>query len=217
MAGEFDVNRELEGESGAAAAGGVPRADLARQRAGRAHRRRDPDHADDPPQRQGPRVQGRLHHRLRGRRLPALPLDRRGQPRGGAAPLLRRPDPRPRAARAHLRAPPQHLRLAGTGHPLALPRRDPARPGRAPLDRACRRPAGASAARPPASSGFQAVPEPRPGARARRRRRRRPRLLRRGRRHRGRAGQRGRRPLPGRAGTSASSWPTTRRSRRPHS
>ena len=68
--------------------------------------------ADDAPQRQGPRVQGRVHDRLRGRRLPALPLDRRGQPRGGAPPLLRRPDPGPRVPDAHLRPPPQPLRRA---------------------------------------------------------------------------------------------------------
>ena len=36
-------------------------------------------HADDPPQRQGPRVRHGLHHRLRGRRLPALALARRGR------------------------------------------------------------------------------------------------------------------------------------------
>ena len=47
-----------------------------------------------PPQRQGPRVRGRLPDRLRGGRLPALALDRGGQPRGGAPALLRRPHPR---------------------------------------------------------------------------------------------------------------------------
>ena len=55
--------------------------------------RRDDDgprDADDAAQRQGPRVPDRLHHRLRGGRLPALALDRRGLARGGAAPLLRR-------------------------------------------------------------------------------------------------------------------------------
>ena len=54
------------------------------------------------------------------------------------------------------------------------------------------------------SSGFRAVPEPGPGARAGGRRRRRPRGLRRGRRDRGRARQRGRRPLPPARATSAS-------------
>ena len=59
----------------------------------RAQRRRGPRHADDAAQRQGPRVPGRLHDRLRGGRLPALALARRGQPRGGAPPLLRRRSP----------------------------------------------------------------------------------------------------------------------------
>ena len=58
--------------------------------AGHAQRRRGPRHADDAAQRQGPRVPDRLHDRLRGGRLPALALDRRGRARGGAAPLLRR-------------------------------------------------------------------------------------------------------------------------------
>ncbi len=49
--------------------------------------------ADDAAQRQGPRVPRRLHDRLRGRRLPALALDRRGRPRGGAPALLRRHHP----------------------------------------------------------------------------------------------------------------------------
>ena len=55
-------------------------------------------HADDAPQRQGPRVRGGVHDRLRGGRLPALALARGGQPRGGAAALLRRRHPGARAA-----------------------------------------------------------------------------------------------------------------------
>ena len=53
-------------------------------------RRRGPRDAHDAPQRQGPGVPDRLHHRLRGGRLPALALARRGHARGGAAALLRR-------------------------------------------------------------------------------------------------------------------------------
>ena len=41
--------------------------------------RRGPRDADDAAQRQGPRVPDRLHHRLRGRRLPALARARRGR------------------------------------------------------------------------------------------------------------------------------------------
>ena len=50
-------------------------------------RRRRPRHADDAAQREGPRVPGRLHHRLRGGRVPALALARRGRPsrRSGAS------------------------------------------------------------------------------------------------------------------------------------
>ena len=53
-------------------------------------RRRGPGDADDAAQREGPRVPDRVHHRLRGRRLPALPRARRGRPGGGAPPVLRR-------------------------------------------------------------------------------------------------------------------------------
>ena len=90
-------------------------------------RARDPD---DPAQRQGPRVPGRLHHRLRGGRLPALALDRRGQPRGGAAPLLRRHHARAQQPLPDLRADALALRRALLQHPLALPRRDPGRADR---------------------------------------------------------------------------------------
>ena len=88
VAREFDAN--WEGERGAPRAGRVPPAAVALLGAGRAARRREHGHADDAPQREGPRVPGRVHDRLRGGRVPALALDRRGQPGGGAAPLLRR-------------------------------------------------------------------------------------------------------------------------------
>ena len=58
-------------------------------------------HADDAPQRQGPRVRHRVHHRPRGRRVPALARDRGGRPRGGAPALLRRHHPRQARALPH--------------------------------------------------------------------------------------------------------------------
>ena len=93
---------------------------------------------------------------------------------------------------ADLRAPPQHLRLAGDRDPLALPRRDPDRARRAPLDRVARRRdrLGDGRLRPLGIGRVPGRARARPGARAGGRRRRRPRGLRRGRRHRGRAGQR---------------------------
>ena len=84
VAGEFDANRELEGDSDVSAAGGVPGPDLARHRAGRPARGGEPGDADVAPQRQGPRVRGGVRDRLRGGRLPALALARGGQRRGGA-------------------------------------------------------------------------------------------------------------------------------------
>ena len=48
--------------------------------------------ADDDPQREGPRVPGRLRRRGRGGDLPERPLDRGAGGGGGAPPLLRRPD-----------------------------------------------------------------------------------------------------------------------------
>ena len=50
-----------------------------RRRRRHAPRRRGPRDADDAAQRQGPRVPDRLHHRLRGGRLPALARARRGR------------------------------------------------------------------------------------------------------------------------------------------
>ena len=57
----------------------VPAADRAARRRRPAPRRRGPRDADDAPQRQGPRVPDRVHHRLRGRRVPALARARRGR------------------------------------------------------------------------------------------------------------------------------------------
>ncbi len=108
----------------------VPAAGLARRRRRHAPRRRGPRDADDAPQREGPRVPDRLHDRLRGGRLPALALARRGHARGGAAPLLRRHDARDARPLPHLRAPPRGLRRGELRAPEPLPRRDPARPHR---------------------------------------------------------------------------------------
>ena len=66
--------------------------------------------ADDPPQRQGPRVPDRVHDRHGGRRLPARARARRGRDRGGAAARLRRPDARDARPHAHVRAPPHLVR-----------------------------------------------------------------------------------------------------------
>ena len=59
--------------------GGVPAADRADLRRRRDPRRRGAGDADDAPQRQGARVPDRVHHRLRGRRVPAQPGARRGR------------------------------------------------------------------------------------------------------------------------------------------
>ena len=58
-------------------------------------RRRGPGDVDDAAQRQGPGVPDRVHHRLRGGRVPALASARRGRAGGGAAALLRRASPGP--------------------------------------------------------------------------------------------------------------------------
>ena len=85
----------------------VPRADLAARRRRQPARRRGPRDADDDPQRQGPRVPDRLHHRDGGRRVPALARDRRGRRGGGAPARLRRHHPRDARPHADLGAPPQ--------------------------------------------------------------------------------------------------------------
>ena len=78
-------------------------------------RRRGPRDADDAPQREGPRVPDRVHHRLRGRPVPARPRARRGRPGGGAAARLRRHHPRDARPLPDLRAPAQHLRRQSYG------------------------------------------------------------------------------------------------------
>ena len=98
VAGEFDANREVEGESDVG-----PLEEFLAQISlytdqDSLQDRREPVHADDPPQREGPRVRRGVHDRLRGGGLPAHALDRGGQPRGGAAPLLRRRHPRASSA-----------------------------------------------------------------------------------------------------------------------
>ena len=60
-----------------------------RRRPGRLERRRR--HADDDPQRQGPGVRHRPHHRARGGPLPPRALRHAGDAGGGAAPVLRGP------------------------------------------------------------------------------------------------------------------------------
>ena len=111
---------------------GVPAAD--RPAVGRRHaaRRRGARDAHDAPQRQGPRVPDRLHHRLRGRRLPALAGARRGRGRGGAPAGLRRHHPRHARPLHHLRPPPQRVRRLPRRlrAAVALRGRDPARADR---------------------------------------------------------------------------------------
>ena len=85
VAREFDARRRRGRH-----ARRLPAADRAGGRRRHAPRRRGPRDADDAAQREGPRVPDRLHDRLRGGRLPALALARRGHARGGAPPLLRR-------------------------------------------------------------------------------------------------------------------------------
>ena len=73
------------------AAGRVPDACLARGRRQPGAGRPGRGPADDDPLGQGPRVRLRLHHRPRGRPLPARELvERPRRPRGGAAPDVRR-------------------------------------------------------------------------------------------------------------------------------
>ena len=109
-----EVGREFDARADARRrhARRLPAGDRARRRRRHAQRRRGPRHADDAAQRQGPRVPDRLHHRLRGRRVPALARDRRGRPGGGAAPVLRRHHARDARALPDLRAPPRRVRRA---------------------------------------------------------------------------------------------------------
>ena len=103
--------------------GRLPAAGRAGGRQRRAARRRGPRDAHDAPQRQGPGVPHRLHHRLRGGRLPALALARRGHARGGAAPLLRRHHAGDARPDLHPCAAAQRLRLGELRAALAVPGR----------------------------------------------------------------------------------------------
>ena len=117
------VGREYLQQAQEPSLSGIPPGDLALLRPGRDPRRAEPRHADDHPQREGPRVQGRVRDRDGGGDLPAHALDRGAGGGGGAAPRLRRDD----ARRGAPRADPRDLALAlGQPHlqpPLALPRR----------------------------------------------------------------------------------------------
>ena len=183
------------GRGRGAAAGGVPAADLPLHRAGRPARGRVAGHADDAAQRQGARVRGGLHHRLRGGRLPAHARAGRGGRGGGAAPLLRRHHPRPAAPLHDLRPGTAAVRARRAQPALALPRR-----AAGGADRARGRPTGGAGRlgggrRRPAPPSRSTRPDP--GAADRRRRR--PRQLRRGGRHR----------ASSRAGSSSSASPAT--------
>ena len=134
----------------------LPAGDLALLRPGRDPRRGLARDADDPAQREGPRVPRRLHDRDGGGDLPALALDRGAGDRGGAPPLLRRHDPRDGAADAAARLVADALRRPRPQPALALPRRGA---------RAARR---ARAAAPGLLVGLQrARPEPDGAARGR--------------------------------------------------
>ncbi len=115
----------------------VPSGDLTALRPGRArrgeHRAGD---ADDPPQREGPRVPRRLHARDGGRDLPAHALVGGELGRGGAAPLLRRHDAREGAADDDPRDAPLALRAHRHEPAVAVPRRAAGRRGRARAPRA---------------------------------------------------------------------------------
>ena len=189
-----------------------------RRRRRHAPRRRGPRDADDAAQRQGPRVPDRLHDRLRGGRLPALARARRGRRSRRSAGSATS------ASRARCATSTSPTRAAATssarrryGLPQPLPRRDPAasstdREGAPPASAPARGAGRAGARGRDVVGGAAQAPTP-PGADVPARRRRRPRRLRRRRRDRRRAGRDRRRALRRRRLASASSWPTTRRSR----
>ncbi len=129
VAGEFDANRAVEGDSDTS-----PLEEFLAQisllsEQDCAQGRREPDHPDDPPQRQGARVRGGVPDRVRGGRLPALTLGRGGQPGGGAPPLLRRPHQGAPAPLPHLRPAEEPVRRLRAQPALALPGRAPRRAG----------------------------------------------------------------------------------------
>ena len=99
-----------------------PVAALRRRR--RARNPRRPHLADDAPQRQGTRVPDGHPGRPRGRSLSAFPLERgRGGARGRTPALLRRHDPRARAARADRRGATADLRRVPGERAVAVHRR----------------------------------------------------------------------------------------------
>ncbi len=105
---------------------------LALLRPGRARRGGQPRHADDAPQREGPRVPRRLPRRDGGGRVPARALDRGAGDRGGAAAGVRRAHARAGTAGAPACGDALALGLArlpqGEPVPGGAPRgRDPAR------------------------------------------------------------------------------------------
>ena len=107
---------------------GVPRGDLAghRPRRCRPRWRAERGHADDPAHRQGPRVPRRVPDRARGRRVPARAQPRRPRrARRGAAPLLRRHHPGPRAPLPVPRVEPHAVRRHRLLPTQPVPGRDP--------------------------------------------------------------------------------------------
>ena len=115
----------VPGRRGRAVPVELPPGDLALRRPGRAPRRAEPRHADDAPQRQGARVPSRLHDRDGGGDLPALALARGGDAGGGAAPRVRRHDPREGTVDAHARLVAIALGLPELQPSVALHRRAP--------------------------------------------------------------------------------------------
>ena len=124
VAREFDANREVEGpqrdrplEEFLAQISLLSDQDALARLGG-------PGDADDPSQRQGPGVRHGVPDRLRGGPLPAFALDGGGQPRRGAAPLLRRDHPCPRAPVRHVCPPAANLRHGRLRAAVAVCARD---------------------------------------------------------------------------------------------
>ena len=122
----------------------LPPGDLALLRPGRDPGRAEPRHADDAAQREGARVPRRLHDRDGGGDLPALPLDRGGDARGGAAPRVRGHDARARAADADARS---RARSGGAGTTTCRHASSTSCRRRASSGSGCARPPGRATAR----------------------------------------------------------------------
>ena len=137
VASEFDANRAVEGEVDLPPLDEFLQAISLYTDSDDLARRRGEGDADDAPQRQGPGVPSRLRPRMRGGRVPALPLAGGGERGRGAPPLLRGHHEGARAAAAHPR--PRAPRL----------RRPLDRGGVALSGRAARGPRGARRHRPP--------------------------------------------------------------------